>query len=71
MELAEAVRSAPYDAIISRTLALPGELVEAAPALRLIPRHGVGYNNVDLDSSTGGASRCSSQTPATGNRSPS
>ncbi|MBS7541712.1 hydroxyacid dehydrogenase [Ancylobacter oerskovii] len=51
-ELAEAVRSVPYDAIISRTLALPGELIEAAPALRLIARHGVGYNNVDLASAT-------------------
>lgn len=51
-ELAEALRQTPYDAIISRTLALPRDLIELSPALRLISRHGVGYNNVDLDSAT-------------------
>jgi D-3-phosphoglycerate dehydrogenase len=51
-ELAERLSTTPFDAIISRTLALPASMIEAAPALRVISRHGVGYNNVDLDSAT-------------------
>lgn len=51
-ELAENLRATPYDAIISRTLALPADMIDAAPALRVISRHGVGYNNVDLESAT-------------------
>jgi D-3-phosphoglycerate dehydrogenase len=51
-ELAETLRTIPYDAVISRTLALPAKLIDAAPALRVISRHGVGYNNVDLESAT-------------------
>jgi D-3-phosphoglycerate dehydrogenase / 2-oxoglutarate reductase len=51
-ELAEALRGIPYDAVISRTLALSRDLIEHAPALRVISRHGVGYNNVDLNSAT-------------------
>ena len=51
-ELAESLRSTPFDAVISRTLALPANMIDAAPALRVISRHGVGYNNVDLESAT-------------------
>lgn len=51
-ELAEALRTGNYDAVISRTLALPRQLIEAAPSLKIISRHGVGYNNVDLASAT-------------------
>lgn len=51
-ELAEILRSKPFDAVISRTLALSSEIISAAPALRVIARHGVGYNNVDLDTAT-------------------
>lgn len=51
-ELAESLRTTLFDAVISRTLTLPASMIEAAPALRVISRHGVGYNNVDLDSAT-------------------
>ncbi|PLU43397.1 hydroxyacid dehydrogenase [Sinorhizobium medicae] len=51
-ELAESLRSTPFDAVISRTLALPAIMIETAPALRVISRHGVGYNNVDIESAT-------------------
>jgi D-3-phosphoglycerate dehydrogenase len=51
-ELAQSLCSTPFDAVISRTLALSGNLIDAAPALRVISRHGVGYNNVDIDSAT-------------------
>lgn len=51
-ELAGTLRSRPFDAVISRTLPLSREMIEAAPALRVIARHGVGYNNVDLEAAT-------------------
>jgi len=53
-ELDQLVRDTPFDAIISRTLPLSRETIELAPALRVIARHGVGYNNVDLDAATDG-----------------
>jgi len=51
-ELAETLRSKPFDAVISRTLALTSEMIATAPALRVIARHGVGHNNVDVDAAT-------------------
>ena len=37
------------DAIALKTFELTKELIESAPKLKMISRHGVGYNNVDLD----------------------
>lgn len=41
-----AVRTA--DAILVRTARIGAELIEAAPCLRVVSRHGVGYDNVDV-----------------------
>lgn len=46
-ELAEKVREA--DAIIVRILDIPAEIIENAPRLRLISKHGVGVDNIDLE----------------------
>ncbi len=39
----------PVDGIISRTLPLGAELIASAPRLKAISRHGIGYDNVDID----------------------
>lgn len=39
----------PVDGIISRTLPLGAELIASAPSLKAISRHGIGYDNVDID----------------------
>ena len=36
------------DAILARTAPFPAEVMEAAPKLRVIARHGVGVDNIDL-----------------------
>lgn len=36
------------DAIIVRTFALPGEAIDAAVGLRIVSKHGVGYDNIDV-----------------------
>ncbi len=41
------------DAIIARAMPFPREVLEAAPNLKVIARHGVGYNNIDVDYCTG------------------
>ena len=38
-----------YDAISIRTAKLNGEVIEAANNLKIISRHGVGYDNIDLE----------------------
>ena len=36
------------DAILARTAPFPAEVIDAAPRLRVIGRHGVGYDNIDV-----------------------
>jgi D-3-phosphoglycerate dehydrogenase len=46
-------RLAPdLDAITIRDARLPADVVEAAPRLRVVSRHGVGYDNVPVDTCT-------------------
>lgn len=40
---------AEADAILARAAPFPREVLSAAPNLRVIARHGVGYNNIDVD----------------------
>ena len=43
-------RELPYcEAIIVRIIELPGQLLEQAQALKIISKHGVGVDNIDLD----------------------
>ena len=37
------------DALLLRTQPLPGELIAASPKLKIVSRHGVGYDAVDMD----------------------
>ena len=46
-ELAKKMREA--DAVIVRILDIPGEIIEHAPRLKLISKHGVGVDNIDLE----------------------
>jgi len=48
-EAAIAARIKDVDAITLRTAKLPGHLTERAERLKVVARHGVGYDNVDLD----------------------
>lgn len=49
----EMLRLAPAaDAITIRDGALPGEVIDAAPRLRVVSRHGVGFDNVPVDACT-------------------
>lgn len=43
---------ADADAITVRTANIPAELINAAPKLKVIARHGVGYDNVDIEAAT-------------------
>jgi D-3-phosphoglycerate dehydrogenase len=52
LELQESLRRERVDAVISRSLPLTGELMELAPSLKVISRHGVGHNNVDIEAAT-------------------
>jgi D-3-phosphoglycerate dehydrogenase len=40
------------DAILIRTAPLPGAVIEAAPRLKVVSRHGVGYDNIDVAACT-------------------
>ena len=41
------------DALLARTMKLPPELLDAAPNLKVVARHGVGYDNLDVGYLTG------------------
>ena len=43
---------ADCDAILARTASFPAEVFEAGPKLRVIARHGVGYDNIDVARAT-------------------
>lgn len=49
-ELTEAVKDA--DAMMARSVVVTAAVVEAAPRLKIISRHGVGYEGVDLEACT-------------------
>jgi D-3-phosphoglycerate dehydrogenase len=51
-EMADLLRKEPVTALISRTLPVTADHIRSCPSLRIISRHGVGYNNVDLDAAT-------------------
>jgi D-3-phosphoglycerate dehydrogenase len=40
------------EAILIRTANLPAAVIEASPKLRVISRHGVGYDNIDMETAT-------------------
>lgn len=42
----------PIDAVISRTMMLTANMMEACPSLGVIAKHGVGVSNIDLDAAT-------------------
>lgn len=46
--LKEAIAEAPTHAIISRAMPLTGELMDAARALKVISKYGVGVDNIDV-----------------------
>src|SRR5665213_661104 len=47
--LRDAAAEAPTHAIISRAAPITAEVMDASPELRVISKHGVGYDNVDLE----------------------
>lgn len=49
-EIAEALGG--VDAVVVRTAPLSAEAIAAAPRLRVIAKHGVGYDNIDLPAAT-------------------
>ena len=51
-ELARLLRDEPVDGVVSRTLRLSKAAIESCPTLRVISRHGVGFNNVDVAAAT-------------------
>lgn len=48
-EVARILASEPVDAVVSRTVALSGEAIAACPTLKIVSKHGVGVNNIDID----------------------
>lgn len=51
-DLAALLRTEPVDAIISRTRPLTADMIGGCPCLKVISRHGVGYDIVDLPTAT-------------------
>ena len=51
-EIDHIIATRQVDAIIARTHAIPRSTIDNASALRIISRHGVGYDNVDLDAAS-------------------
>lgn len=51
-EMARVLASEPVSAIISRTLPVDERHIASCPSLRVISRHGVGYNNVNVAAAT-------------------
>ena len=51
-EMLERLKAEPVDAVVVRQLPFGAEAIEAAPRLKVISRHGVGYDGVDLDAAT-------------------
>jgi D-3-phosphoglycerate dehydrogenase len=51
-EQARILASEPIDAVIARGIPIPGDVIRQAKGLRVISRHGVGYNHVDVEAAT-------------------
>lgn len=51
-EMKAVLAGGEIDAIISRILPISGAVMDLSPRLRVISRHGVGYNNVDVAAAT-------------------
>jgi len=51
-DLAQILAHEPIDAVISRTMKLGGDMIRSCPSLKVISKHGAGYNNIDVDAAT-------------------
>lgn len=51
-EVERLLAAEPVDAVISRTLDLKGPAIHSCASLKVISKHGSGYNNVDVDAAT-------------------
>jgi D-3-phosphoglycerate dehydrogenase len=51
-ELEKLLASEPVDAVVSRTIDLTGSAIRSCPSLKVISKHGVGFNNIDVDTAT-------------------
>lgn len=51
-EVTRLMQSHPFDAVISRTVALSAEAIAGCPSLRVISKHGVGVTNIDVAAAT-------------------
>jgi len=51
-EMLERLKTEPVDAVVCRTLPFSAEAIAAAKKLKVISRHGVGYDGVDLAAAT-------------------
>jgi D-3-phosphoglycerate dehydrogenase len=51
-ELANVMAKENIDAVISRTMALNGDAIRSAKTLKVISKHGAGYNNIDVEAAT-------------------
>lgn len=52
MELEKIARQQPIDAILSRTYRLDRKVIQNCPNLKVIARHGIGYDNVDIEAAS-------------------
>ncbi|HJO97827.1 MAG TPA: hydroxyacid dehydrogenase [Rhodospirillales bacterium] len=51
-EFLEFVTGESYDAIVSRTVKITGEIMDAMPRLKVIAKHGAGIDNIDVEAAT-------------------
>lgn len=51
-ELEQLARTQHVDAILSRTYKISQELITHCPSLKVIARHGIGYDNVDINAAS-------------------
>jgi D-3-phosphoglycerate dehydrogenase len=51
-EVRDLIAREGFDAIISRTIKITAEAIAASPRLRIISKHGVGVDNIDVEAAT-------------------
>src|ERR1700761_360617 len=51
-DLAQILSREQIDAVISRTMKLNGDMIRSCPSIKVISKHGAGYNNIDIDAAT-------------------
>jgi D-3-phosphoglycerate dehydrogenase len=51
-EVQTTMESEPIDGVISRSVALSGDAIRACRTLKVISKHGVGVNNIDVEAAT-------------------